>query len=91
MRRSGLVGDVLIMPIVSLELELRSSPVLGSNFQAPSRFSVLEAVGQGAYGVVCSARDDANDDTVAIKKIEPPTRRHRDVFWRYIIHINCIR
>ena len=27
------------MPITSLELELRSTPVLGSNFQAPSRFS----------------------------------------------------
>jgi len=58
------------MPIDSLELELQSTPVLGSNFQAPRRFTVLEAVGQGAYGVVCSARDEHTGDTVAIKKIE---------------------
>jgi len=44
--------------------------VLGSTFQAPKRFTVLEAVGQGAYGVVCSAKDDQTGDTVAIKKIE---------------------
>ncbi|CAK8998420.1 Extracellular signal-regulated kinase 1 (ERK1) (MAP kinase 1) [Durusdinium trenchii] len=58
------------MPIQSLELELQSTPVLGSNFQAPQRFTVLEAVGQGAYGVVCSAQDEVTGDTVAIKKIE---------------------
>jgi len=58
------------MPIDSLELELQSTPVLGSNFQAPRRFTVLEAVGQGAYGVVCSAKDEHTGDTVAIKKIE---------------------
>ncbi|CAJ1457794.1 unnamed protein product [Effrenium voratum] len=56
--------------IESLELELQSTPVLGSNFQAPQRFTVLEAVGQGAYGVVCSAKDEQTGDTVAIKKIE---------------------
>eukprot|EP00913_Durusdinium_trenchii_P015809 g14857.t1 len=37
---------------------------------APQRFTVLEAVGQGAYGVVCSAQDEVTGDTVAIKKIE---------------------
>lgn len=58
------------MPIESLELDLQSTPVLGSSFQAPRRFTVVEAVGQGAYGVVCSAKDELNDDTVAIKKIE---------------------
>eukprot|EP00931_Biecheleriopsis_adriatica_P108193 TRINITY_DN82532_c0_g1_i1.p1 TRINITY_DN82532_c0_g1~~TRINITY_DN82532_c0_g1_i1.p1 ORF type:complete len:402 (-),score=54.51 TRINITY_DN82532_c0_g1_i1:53-1258(-) len=58
------------MPVTSLELDLKSTPVLGSTFQAPKRFTVLEAVGQGAYGVVCSAKDDNTGDTVAIKKIE---------------------
>eukprot|EP00401_Gymnodinium_catenatum_P053400 CAMPEP_0117473404 /NCGR_PEP_ID=MMETSP0784-20121206/8755_1 /TAXON_ID=39447 /ORGANISM="" /LENGTH=403 /DNA_ID=CAMNT_0005267605 /DNA_START=39 /DNA_END=1250 /DNA_ORIENTATION=+ len=44
--------------------------VHGTKFQAPKRFTVLEPVGQGAYGVVCSASDEDTRETVAIKKVE---------------------
>lgn len=58
------------MPVTSLELDIKGTPVLGSSFQAPKRFVINEAVGQGAYGVVCSARDEDSGEVVAIKKIE---------------------
>eukprot|EP00930_Biecheleria_cincta_P067788 TRINITY_DN5466_c0_g5_i1.p1 TRINITY_DN5466_c0_g5~~TRINITY_DN5466_c0_g5_i1.p1 ORF type:complete len:400 (-),score=80.06 TRINITY_DN5466_c0_g5_i1:120-1319(-) len=58
------------MPVTSLELDIKSTPVLGACFQAPKRFIINEAVGQGAYGVVCSARDEETGEVVAIKKIE---------------------
>mmetsp|Transcript_13464 Transcript_13464/g.29514 ORF Transcript_13464/g.29514 Transcript_13464/m.29514 type:complete len:420 (-) Transcript_13464:44-1303(-) len=50
--------------------EMSSYMVHGDNFKAPKRFTVLEPVGQGAYGVVCSAQDEDNGEKVAIKKIE---------------------
>lgn len=52
--------------------EMASYDVHGAQFQAPKRFTLLEPVGQGAYGVVCSANDHSSgeDEKVAIKKIE---------------------
>eukprot|EP00929_Paragymnodinium_shiwhaense_P118828 TRINITY_DN90725_c0_g1_i1.p1 TRINITY_DN90725_c0_g1~~TRINITY_DN90725_c0_g1_i1.p1 ORF type:complete len:401 (-),score=112.73 TRINITY_DN90725_c0_g1_i1:136-1338(-) len=44
--------------------------VHGTKFEAKKQFTVLEPVGQGAYGVVCSARDEETKETMAIKKIE---------------------
>jgi len=44
--------------------------VHGTKFEAPKHYKVLEPIGQGAYGVVCSAKDEAEGETVAIKKIE---------------------
>jgi len=44
--------------------------VHGTKFAAPKRFTVLEPVGQVAYGVVCSAHDKEMNETVAIKKVE---------------------
>lgn len=58
------------MPVNSLELQLKDTQVLGTVFQAPERFTVQEAVGQGAYGVVCSSQDSLTGETIAIKKIE---------------------
>lgn len=53
-----------------LDLELASYVVHGTKFEAPKRYTVLEPVGQGAYGIVCSAEDGERKETVAIKKIE---------------------
>jgi len=44
--------------------------VHGAQFEAPKRYTVLEPVGQGAYGVVCSAQDEERHESVAVKKIE---------------------
>ncbi|XP_068678002.1 uncharacterized protein [Montipora foliosa] len=38
-------------------------------FELDSRYKLLENIGNGAYGVVCSAIDTRNDSKVAIKKI----------------------
>jgi len=45
------------MPINSLSLDTTSYMVHGTKFEAPKQFTVLEPVGQGAYGVVCAAED----------------------------------
>lgn len=38
-------------------------------FQVDSKYSILETIGEGAYGVVCSAVNNSNGQRVAIKKI----------------------
>jgi len=58
------------MPFQSLGLDMSSYAVQGTTFEAPRRYTILEPVGQGAYGVVCSAQDQENGESVAIKKIE---------------------
>lgn len=58
------------MPVTSLDLETFNYVVHGTTFEAPKRYKVLEPIGQGAYGVVCSAQDEEKQETVAIKKIE---------------------
>jgi len=58
------------MTVNCLGLETSSYVVHGTKFEAPKRYTVLEPVGQGAYGVVCSAQDEEKRETVAIKKIE---------------------
>jgi len=58
------------MPFNSLNLEMLSYSVHGAQFEAPKRYTVLEPVGQGAYGVVCSAQDEERHESVAVKKIE---------------------
>jgi len=43
--------------------------VHGVQFQVDKRYTLLKSIGQGAYGVVCSAKDNLTQDKVAIKKI----------------------
>ena len=38
-------------------------------FEIDSKYSILETIGEGAYGVVCSAIDNSSGQRVAIKKI----------------------
>ena len=47
--------------------------VLGSRFELPNNFEIIDPVGSGAYGVVVAAKDKNEEEPnnlVAIKKIE---------------------
>jgi len=54
----------------SLQQETSSYVVHGSKFECAKRYSIIEPVGQGAYGIVCSASDEESGEQIAIKKIE---------------------
>eukprot|EP00928_Gymnodinium_smaydae_P072057 TRINITY_DN55494_c0_g1_i1.p1 TRINITY_DN55494_c0_g1~~TRINITY_DN55494_c0_g1_i1.p1 ORF type:complete len:406 (-),score=87.28 TRINITY_DN55494_c0_g1_i1:109-1326(-) len=59
------------VPLSGCDGELGRYVIHGTKFEAPKRFTVLEPVGQGAYGVVCSAQDEEQvGEAVAIKKVE---------------------
>lgn len=58
------------MPIDSLEIETSCYIVHGSKFVCEKRYSILKAVGHGAYGMVCAASDAETGEQIAIKKIE---------------------
>eukprot|EP00416_Gambierdiscus_australes_P028012 CAMPEP_0171066238 /NCGR_PEP_ID=MMETSP0766_2-20121228/7303_1 /TAXON_ID=439317 /ORGANISM="Gambierdiscus australes, Strain CAWD 149" /LENGTH=403 /DNA_ID=CAMNT_0011522395 /DNA_START=72 /DNA_END=1283 /DNA_ORIENTATION=+ len=58
------------MPINSLELDTCCYMVHGTKFEVSKRYTVLEPVGQGAYGIVCAAQDEVTNEHIAIKKIE---------------------
>jgi len=44
--------------------------VHGTKFEVSKQYTVLEPVGQGAYGIVCAAQDEERNEHIAIKKIE---------------------
>lgn len=48
--------------------------VCGNKFEIDEQYEIIEAMGQGAYGIVVAAKDlaaeDQEDNLVAIKKIE---------------------
>ena len=52
----------------------RGWKVLGSRFELPIKYEIIDPVGSGAYGVVVAAKDttieDESANLVAIKKIE---------------------
>lgn len=53
---------------------VKAYKVLGSRFELPDTFEIIEPVGSGAYGIVVAVKDNSSDDQtnnlVAIKKIE---------------------
>lgn len=50
---------------------MKAFKVLGSRFELPEHYEIIDPVGSGAYGVVVAAKDTTeNDEFVAIKKIE---------------------
>ena len=51
----------------------RAWKVLGSRFELPQHYEIIDPVGSGAYGVVVAAKDNtdtSDSNLVAIKKIE---------------------
>ncbi|CAE7506635.1 erkA [Symbiodinium sp. CCMP2456] len=69
-------GDVVLLQqrqvdiLDSLELDCQLSYRRGASIQAPERFAILELLARGAYGMMCSARDEITGETVAIKKMQ---------------------
>ena len=47
----------------------RQYVVKGTTFEVDERYEVKKGVGQGAYGLICAAKDTKTGDQVAIKKI----------------------
>lgn len=52
--------------------EFVRAQIFGTTFEITSRYSDLQPVGMGAFGLVCSARDQLTSQNVAIKKIMKP-------------------
>ncbi|KAJ5147207.1 hypothetical protein N7526_000559 [Penicillium atrosanguineum] len=52
--------------------EFVRSQIFGTTFEITSRYSDLQPVGMGAFGLVCSARDQLTGQPVAVKKIMKP-------------------
>uniref|UniRef100_A0A8C7QN72 Mitogen-activated protein kinase n=1 Tax=Oncorhynchus mykiss TaxID=8022 RepID=A0A8C7QN72_ONCMY len=59
----GATGAAGIKPVLEV--------VKGQNFDVGPRYVNLSYIGEGAYGMVCSAHDGMTDSRVAIKKISP--------------------
>ena len=51
------------------EMAKRQYVVKGTTFEVDERYEVKKGVGQGAYGLICAAKDTKTGDQVAIKKI----------------------
>jgi p38 MAP kinase len=49
-----------------------SNTMLGTKFECPKRYSNLQPIGLGAFGLVCSAQDSITNEPRAIKKIAQP-------------------
>jgi len=59
--------------ILSVKMaEFVRAQIFGTTFEITSRYSDLQPVGMGAFGLVCSARDQLTNQNVAIKKIMKP-------------------
>jgi p38 MAP kinase len=52
--------------------EFVRASIFGTQFEFTSRYSDLQPVGMGAFGLVCSAKDQLTGQHVAIKKIMKP-------------------
>ncbi|KFY52800.1 hypothetical protein V497_08442, partial [Pseudogymnoascus sp. VKM F-4516 (FW-969)] len=52
--------------------EFVRASIFGTQFEITSRYSDLQPVGMGAFGLVCSAKDQLTGQHVAIKKIMKP-------------------
>lgn len=47
----------------------RQYVVKGTTFDVDERYQVKKGVGQGAYGLICAAKDTETGESVAVKKI----------------------
>jgi serine/threonine protein kinase len=56
-------------PPVPVGPDKKAYKVRGSTFEVDNKYDVVKAIGYGAYGLVCSAKDTEKSRNVAIKKI----------------------
>ncbi|KAH6581894.1 hypothetical protein BASA50_009641 [Batrachochytrium salamandrivorans] len=49
-----------------------STALFGTTFELPPRYTELEAIGMGSFGLVCSALDTVSNERRAIKKVTRP-------------------
>jgi len=66
------------LQIVTTDGNIVSYLVHGTQFNVERRYSLLKSIGQGAYGVVCSAKDTVSGEKVAIKKISKAFEHLKD-------------
>ncbi|KAM3423600.1 Mitogen-activated protein kinase [Cercospora zeina] len=52
--------------------EFVRAQIFGTTFEITSRYTDLQPVGMGAFGLVCSAKDQLTGQAVAVKKIMKP-------------------
>ncbi|KDO24711.1 CMGC/MAPK protein kinase [Saprolegnia parasitica CBS 223.65] len=52
--------------------------VYGTLFKVDVRYQFIAALGRGSYGIVCSAKDVATGEKVAIKRVSPMARKTSD-------------
>ncbi|ERF77208.1 Mitogen-activated protein kinase HOG1 [Endocarpon pusillum Z07020] len=52
--------------------EFVRAQIFGTTFEITSRYTDLQPVGMGAFGLVCSAKDQLTQQAVAVKKIMKP-------------------
>ncbi|CCA76957.1 probable osmotic sensitive-2 protein (putative mitogen-activated protein (MAP) kinase homolog) [Serendipita indica DSM 11827] len=72
--------------------------IFGTSFEVTTRYVDLQPVGMGAFGLVCSAKDQLMGTSVAIKKIMKPfstpvlsKRTYRELkLLKHIQHENVI-
>jgi p38 MAP kinase len=60
------MDGLLILDLLPLSLSRRTV------FEVTTRYVDLQPVGMGAFGLVCSAKDQLTNTSVAIKKIMKP-------------------
>jgi len=78
---------------------INSFMVCGTRFDVDSAYTLVKPIGHGAYGVVCSAVDNATGEKVAIKKINKAFEHLTDTkrtlreikILRHFNHENVIR
>jgi len=61
-------GDYAL-PESQFDREWQIVSATGQDFEMPTNYEMIKAIGHGAYGVVISAVDTSRDERVAIKKI----------------------
>ncbi len=79
--------------------DLTEYTINNTSWKVPSRYTNLTPLGQGAYGLVCSAEDSVFGQKVAIKKIAKPfatnihaKRAYREIkLLKHVNHDNIIR
>ncbi|CAI6334058.1 unnamed protein product [Periconia digitata] len=63
---------ILVIPSLPTMAEFVRAQIFGTTFEITSRYTDLQPVGMGAFGLVCSAKDQLTSQAVAIKKIMKP-------------------